>query len=359
MKLRTPSGLAETSTVKASTANRKTPRPVRAAAAPDERMVSDVRLGLSRDQKELPPTYFYDARGSALFERITRLPEYYLTRAERALLEREADEIAVSVDSRSLAELGAGSAKKSRIVIRALRARGRCHTYVPVDVDPTTLADATTMLRGEFAGLHVTPVVADMRDTVRFPPAIPRPLLCAFLGSTIGNFPPANAQDLLSRLRGEIGKDGWLLLGADLVKDVGTLERAYNDAEGLTAAFNMNILSVVNRELGADFDPALFEHRAFYDSHFRRMEMHLVARARHSVSIPLVGEVEFTSGETIRTEISCKYDREALEEMLVESGFVMERWMVHADRSFALVLARPGGRFEPVSQPSVSPASPR
>lgn len=315
--------------------------PVRAAsAASRDRMVSDVRRGLLSDQKWLPPTYFYDARGSALFERITRTPEYYLTRAEHALLEREADSIALAARPRSLAELGAGNAEKSRILIRALRARGLCEVYVPVDVDRATLAETAASLREEFPELNVIPVVADMRRELRIPPAAPRPLLCAFLGSTLGNFSAAESQLLLSRLRGEIGKDGWLLLGADLVKDAATIERAYNDSEGLTAQFNLNVLSVLNRELGADFDLAAFEHRAIYEPRLRRIEMHLVSRAKQRVTIPLVGAIELAEGESIRTEISCKYDRESLEEILRESGFALERWMTDDSRRFALVLAR-------------------
>ncbi|MGK2934329.1 MAG: L-histidine N(alpha)-methyltransferase [Gemmatimonadaceae bacterium] len=310
-------------------------------SGPADRMVSDVRRGLQADQKWLPPTYFYDATGSALFERITRTPEYYLTRAERALLEREADSIALAASSRSFAELGAGNAEKSRILIRALRARGLCEAYVPVDVDRATLAETAASLREEFPELDVIPLVADMRRELRIPPAAPRPLLCAFLGSTLGNFSAAESQLLLSRLRGEIGKDGSLLLGADLVKDTATIERAYNDADGLTAQFNLNVLSVLNRELGADFDPAAFEHRAFYEPEHRRIEMHLVSQAKQRVTIPLVGEIELKDGESIRTEISCKYDRESLEEILRESGFVIERWMTDDSRTFALVLARP------------------
>lgn len=306
-----------------------------------DRMVTDVRRGLAADQKWLPPTYFYDSTGSALFEQITRTPEYYLTRSERALLEREADSIAVAAGPRSLAELGAGNAEKSRILIRALRARGLGDAYVPMDVDRATLAETAASLREEFPQLDVIPVVADMRRELQIPPVAPRPLLCAFLGSTLGNFSAAESQLLLARLRGEIGRDGWLLLGADLVKDPATIERAYNDADGLTAQFNLNVLSVLNRELGADFDPAAFEHRAFYEPEHRRIEMHLVSRAKQRVTIPLVGEIELAEGESIRTEISCKYDRESLEEILRESGFLLERWMTDDDKMFALVLARP------------------
>lgn len=306
-----------------------------------DRMVADVGRGLQAGQKWLPPTYFYDSTGSALFERITRTPEYYLTRVERALLEREADSVALAACPRSLAELGAGSAKKSRVLIRALRARGLGEAYVPVDVDRATLAETADSLREEFPGLSVIPVVADMRRELHIPPAAPRPLLCAFLGSTLGNFSAAESQLLLARLRGEIGRDGWLLLGADLIKDPATIERAYNDADGLTAQFNLNVLSVLNRELGADFDPAAFEHRAFYEPEHRRIEMHLVSRANQRVTIPLLGEIELKDGESIRTEISCKYDRESLEEILRESGFVLERWMTDDSETFALALARP------------------
>ncbi len=308
----------------------------------DERMLEDVRVGLASGQKELAPTYFYDATGSELFERITRTPEYYLTRAEHTLLEREADSIALAVRPCSLAELGAGNAEKSRILIRALRARGLCEAYVPVDVDRATLAHTAAILREEFPELDVVSVVADMRRDFRIPPAAPRPLLCAFLGSTLGNFSAAESQLLLSRLRGEIGRDGWLLLGADLVKDAATIERAYNDAEGLTAQFNLNVLTVLNRELGADFDLAAFEHRAFYEPLHRRIEMHLVSRSKQRVTIPLVGKIELEEGESIRTEMSCKYDRESLEDILRESGFALERWMTDDNQGFALVLARPG-----------------
>ncbi len=315
-----------------------------ATAASAERMLSDTRRGLSSEPKTLPPTYFYDAKGSMLFDQITRTPEYYLTRAECALLEREADSIAQAGGSPSLVELGAGSAEKSRVLIRALRARGLCDRYVPVDVDPTTLAETAASLVEEFAGLQVIPVVADIRSELRIPSAAPRPLLCAFLGSTIGNFSRAEARSLLSRLRGDIGEDGSLLLGVDLVKDIPTIERAYNDAQGLTAEFNLNVLAVLNRELDADFDLAMFEHRAFYDPDLRRIEMHLVSRAKQRVTIPLVGEIELAKGETIRTEISCKYDRDAVEEMLRESGLELKRWMEDSDRSFALALAAPADR---------------
>lgn len=305
-------------------------------------MLEDVRLGLSSGQKTLAPTWFYDAKGSALFERITRTPEYYLTRAERSLLEREAPVIARHAPSRALVELGAGSASKTSLLIRALRDAGSCDTYVPVDVDTESLANAGDGLRAEFPGLQVVPVKADMRFPFDLPLDTPRPLLCAFLGSTIGNFSPDEARRLLGRLRDLGGDAGRLLLGADLVKDTATLERAYNDAEGITAQFNLNVLSVLNRELGANFDPARFRHRAFYDAVLRRIEMHLVSLADQLVTIPGIGEIILAEGETIRTEISCKYDRPTLEAMLEASGFVLERWMEDDAQSFALLLTRAG-----------------
>lgn len=307
------------------------------------RMLGDVRQGLLAKRKSLPPTYFYDARGSALFEQITRLPEYYLTRVERALLERDAAGIARTTSCSCLAELGAGTAQKSRILIRALRDLTACNTYLPVDVDAYTISATAAKLREEFPGLRVIPIVADMRDAVTFPAAAPRPLLCAFLGSSIGNFAPVEARRLLAGLRGQIGNDGRLLLGADLVKDPLVLERAYNDAPGLTAEFNRNVLAVLNRELGADFDAALFEHRAFYEQDHRRIEMHLVSKCQQRVTIPMIGEIDLAEGESIRTEISCKYDRESMSALLLEAGFAVERWIEDPDRNFALVLAQPAG----------------
>lgn len=312
------------------------------ASAAGTRMLEDVRLGLSSGQKTLPPTWFYDAKGSALFERITRTPEYYLTRVERSLLEREAPSIARHAPSRALVEIGAGSAAKSAILISALRSAGSCETYVPVDVDADSLAGAGDRLRGQFPGLRVVPVEADMRSPFDLPADTPRPLLCAFLGSTIGNFSPDEARLLLARLRNLGGNGGRLLLGADLVKDAGMLERAYNDAEGITAEFNLNVLSVLNRELGADFDLSLFRHRAFYDSGLQRIEMHLVAVADQRITIPRIGQITLAEGETIRTEISCKYDQATLEAMLEAAGFVLERWMEDDARTFALALARAG-----------------
>jgi L-histidine N-alpha-methyltransferase len=316
------------------------PATVHARGDPSARMLDDVRAGLFAPQKELPPTYFYDARGSALFDEITRLPEYYLTRTEHDLLERNAEEIIARTQPHSLAELGAGMATKSRILLRALRAAGGSH-YFPIDISATTLAETADVLRHEFPGLDVHPVVADMRDDVHIPSRAPRPLLYAFLGSTIGNFTPLAAQQLLARVRSTLHAGDHLLLGLDLRKDPVILEAAYNDTRGVTAEFNRNMLRVLNYELGATFDPDNFEHRAFYNKSLHQIEMHLVARRAHCVQIPGIGEIGFTAGETIRTEISCKYDQLSADALLSAARFQRDAWMTDAQEWFALVLARP------------------
>jgi L-histidine N-alpha-methyltransferase len=302
-------------------------------------MLADARRGLLAPRRELPPTYFYDAYGSRLFDEITRLPEYYLTRAERALLEARAEEIVHEATPRALAELGAGTATKSRVLLRAMLAAGPSQ-YLPMDVDADTLRATGDALRRELPGLEVVPIVADMRDDVRAHGAR-HPLLYAFLGSTVGNFTPEAAQQLLSRIRGTLQADDRLLLGVDLVKDVATLEAAYNDSRGVTADFNRNVLRVLNRELGADFDVEAFAHRAFYERNLRRIEMHLVARSPQRVHVPSVGTVAFGAGDSIRTEISCKYDEGSARALLDLSGFDVHRWMIDDDARFALILAAP------------------
>ena len=303
-------------------------------------MIADVRDGLLRaGQKELPPTYFYDERGSALFDEITRLAEYYPTRAERALLKRLAPEIMRLTAPRALAELGAGTATKSRILLRALTRAGPAQ-YLPLDVDGDTLARTSASLRAEFPWLEVIPIVADMRDDVA-PHGGRHPLLYAFLGSTIGNFAPVAARELLQRIRNALRPTDRLLLGVDLVKDTIVLEAAYNDARGVTAEFNLNVLRVLNRELDADFDLHAFVHRAFYDRSEARIEMHLVAQRPHVVRIPGVGNVHLAGGESIRTEISCKYDRQSATALLQSAGFRLTEWMTDPKPLVALALAEP------------------
>jgi L-histidine N-alpha-methyltransferase len=307
-----------------------------------EQMVSDVRQGLTRLPKQLSPKYFYDERGSELFEEITQLPEYYLTRAERLLLEQRISEIISAVTPCSLVELGAGSATKTRIILDEMRANGCAECYVPVDVSKDFLEATAVQLRADYPDVQIRPVVSDITEPFSLPP-VASPTLVAFLGSTIGNFPRGQAVRLLSHIAGEMGTSDRFLLGADLIKDPAVISRAYNDSQGVTAAFNLNILERLNRELGADFPVADYEHHAFYSSDQHRVEMHLIAQRPHKVRIPEIGEISFEKGESIRTELSYKYDRPMLEEILAASGLELEKWMPADDDSFALALARAEG----------------
>ncbi|HEY3133804.1 MAG TPA: L-histidine N(alpha)-methyltransferase [Gemmatimonadaceae bacterium] len=304
-----------------------------------QQMVRDVRQGLTKKSKQLSPKYFYDERGSELFEQITQLPEYYLTRAERLLLEQKISEIVSAVRSCSLVELGAGSATKTRIILDEMRASGCAECYVPVDVSKDFLEATAIQLRADYPDVEITPVVSDITEPFALPP-VASPTLVAFLGSTIGNFPREQAVRLLSHIASEMGPTDRFLLGADLIKNPAVINRAYNDSKGVTAAFNLNILARLNRELGADFPIADYEHRAFYSSENHRVEMHLIARRAHKVVIPEIGEISFEQGESIRTELSYKYDRPMLEDILSASGLKIEKWMPADDDSFALALAR-------------------
>jgi L-histidine N-alpha-methyltransferase len=302
-------------------------------------MLRDVREGLTATPKQLSPKYFYDERGSELFEEITQLPEYYLTRAERGLLERRIPAIVQSVRPCSLVELGAGSATKTRIILDAMRESGCAECYVPIDVSRDFLEAAAAQLREDYPEMRITPVVSDITEPFVLPP-VAGPTMVVFLGSTIGNFSREQAVRLLSHIASAMSSSDRFLLGADLVKDPKVITQAYNDAQGVTAAFNLNILERLNRELGADFSLTDFEHRAFYNEQQRRIEMHLVARRQLEVTIPEIGRIDFREGETIRTELSYKYDRVTLEEILSASGLSMERWIPAEDEAFVLALAR-------------------
>jgi len=311
-----------------------------ATAAAMSPMLADVREGLARTPKELLPKYFYDRRGSILFERITQLPEYYLTRAERALLAGRMPGVIARLRPRSLVELGAGSADKTRIILAAMDATGIAGTYVPIDVSGDFLRETSARLRDEFPALGVLPVVADMTGDLRLPRVLAGPVLYAFLGSTIGNFDETQAVALLARIASAMTPPDRFLLGVDLRKDAGVLEAAYNDAAGVTAEFNLNVLRVLNRELGADFRLENFAHRACYDRARHRIEMHLVARRDHAAAVPGIGRVPFREGEFIRTEISCKYDRESVSSMFGSAGLRIDEWLDAPDGAYALVLGR-------------------
>ena len=304
-------------------------------------ILADVREGLSRLQKELSPKYFYDERGSRLFEEITALPEYYLTRAEREILVTHASEVAAATHARSLVELGAGSAAKTRILLDAMHARRRAVSYVPIDVSADFLDATAAALRHEYPELHVAPVVADITSPLQLPDHLAEPVLVALLGSTIGNFDGPAAVTLLAHVRAVMHEEDRFLVGFDLRKDVRVLERAYDDSRGVTAAFNRNILCVLNAELGADFVPSRFAHRAIYDQERHRIEMHLVSKRRQEVRIPELPLITLEAGETIRTEISCKYDRDSIDAMAAASGFRVDRWLTDSETRFVLALLEP------------------
>jgi L-histidine N-alpha-methyltransferase len=301
-------------------------------------MLAEVAAGLSAPQKELPPKYFYDHRGSELFEEITQLPEYYPTRTERALLAAWMPELIAELGTRALIELGAGSAEKSRIILSAMQDAGTADLYVPIDVSASFLNQTATRLRREYPGLAVEPVVADITEEFGRPKGLPHPALYAFLGSTIGNFYPPAAIRLLGRVRAAMEQSDRFLLGVDLRKDVDRIEAAYNDSRGVTAEFNRNMLLVLNHELGSSFDPSTFEHRAFYEPGAHRIEMHLVSREAQEVRIPGIGIVSFAAGESIRTEISCKHDRGSVAVLFAAAGLRLETWKPDPESLFALVV---------------------
>jgi dimethylhistidine N-methyltransferase len=275
------------------------------ATCPTARFRADVLAGLSRPQKRLPAKYFYDAAGSRLFDAITELPEYYPTRTELGILRAHAGEIAGRCGPRCLlVELGAGSLTKVRFLLDRL---DRPAGYVPVDVSGDHLHSAAAALADDYPALEVAPVVADFTRPFALPdlPAVRR--VAFFPGSTIGNFDPPETGALLRRVARLVGPGGGLLLGIDLRKDVAVLDRAYNDAAGVTAAFNRNLLVRINRELGADFDPDAFRHVALYNCERSRIEMHLVSSAAHWVRVG-AAVFDFRAGESIHTENSYKYD---------------------------------------------------
>ncbi|MFR9675263.1 L-histidine N(alpha)-methyltransferase [Streptomyces sp. TR06-5] len=299
---------------------------------------ADVERGLARRPKTLPPRWFYDARGSALFEEITRLPAYYPTRAEREILQARADGIARASGARTLVELGSGSSEKTRLLIDAL---GPGLHYVPVDVSESALTGAAETLLADHPDLTVRALVADFSSAPPLP-ASPRPRLLAFLGGTIGNLLPDERARFLTMVRSLLAEDDALLLGTDLVKDPGTLVAAYDDEEGVTAAFNKNVLSVLNRELGADFDGDDFAHVAVWDAEHERIEMRLRALRPVHAKIPAVDmSVRFDAGEEMRTEVSAKFREAGVRTELAAAGLALRHWWTDPRGRFALSLASP------------------
>ena len=304
---------------------------------------ADVLAGLTDDPKWLPPKWFYDKTGSALFEEITRLPEYYPTRTERAILARHAAGIVTRSGARVLVELGSGSSEKTRLLLDALPKEEPA--YVALDVSESALRLAGEAVAADYPGTRVTTVRADFESqlqTVLSGDSSAGSRLVAFLGGTIGNLAPAPRREFLTRLRAGLVPGDSFLLGADLVKSADVLVPAYDDAAGVTAAFNLNVLEVLNRRLAADFDPADFSHRAVWDETESWIEMRL--RADRAVRVRIAGlglDLELAEGEEIRTEISAKFTRERLEAELAAVGFDPAGWWTDDEGLFSLSLWTP------------------
>jgi dimethylhistidine N-methyltransferase/ergothioneine biosynthesis protein EgtC len=302
---------------------------------------ADVRRGLGGSPRTLPPKWFYDKRGSDLFEQITRLPEYYPTRAEQEILDRRAVEIATLTRAATLVELGSGSSRKTRLLLDALTAGGTLRRYAPLDVSAAALEEAGRAICRDYPQLRVAATVADFEGGLALSDE-PGPRLLAFLGSTIGNFDEEQRAAFYRTLALSLTSDDVLLLGADLVKEPEVLVRAYDDAAGVTAEFDKNVLHVLNRELGADFDPEGFDHVAVWNTEHERIEMRLRSRRAQTVKVPdLDLSVDFAEGEDLRTELSCKFRRETLTAELKEGGFTVRQWWTDAGQRFALLLAVP------------------
>ena len=300
----------------------------------------DARLGLTSTPKWLQPKWFYDDRGSDLFEQITRLAEYYPTRTESSILSAHAGDIARRTGAHTLVELGSGSSEKTRLLLEALREAGTLRQYVPVDVSESALRDAVAAIHDDYPTLAIHGVVADFTQHLdRVPGRTPR--MIAFLGGTIGNFLPDERAVFLGDLRDTLVTGEWLLLGTDLVKSPDVLVPAYDDAAGVTADFNRNVLAVLNRELGADFDLANYEHVALWDAENEWIEMRLRATAAAEVTLSeLALDISLQTGEEIRTEISAKFRPEGIEGELAKAGFDLDVWLTDPQGRFALSLAR-------------------
>ena len=306
---------------------------------------AEVYRGLTAVPKKLPPWLFYDQRGSELFEAITELPEYYVTRTERAIFEEYADAIVAAADATQLSmiELGAGTATKTGLLLAAaVRKQGKVE-YFPIDISGSALEEARRRITEEMPRVACTPIVSDYtRDMSEVQRAGGRRLVL-YIGSSIGNFEPAEAAKLLRRLRGKLAEGDLLLLGVDHVKDRSTLLKAYNDAAGVTAEFNRNVLIRIQRELGANFRPGLFRHRACWNERESRIEMHLESLVAQEIGIPSLDlTVSFRRGESIHTENSYKFTPESVAEMLGRSGFAVRSEWADPKRWFGVYLAEAG-----------------
>ena len=300
---------------------------------------ADALAGLTARPKSLPPRWFYDERGSILFDEITRLPEYYPTRAERSVLEAQAGEIASASGAEVLVELGSGTSEKTRLLLSALRDAGTLRRFVPCDVDPSVLRAAGAAITTEYPGIEVAAVVGDFTRHLAQLPREGRRMI-AFLGSTIGNLEPGPRAAFLRQLAATLNPGDSFLLGTDLVKDPERLVRAYDDAAGVTAAFNRNVLAVLNRELGATFDLERFDHVARWDPDEEWIEMRLRSRTAQRVRVAELDlDVDFAAGEEMRTEVSAKFRRAGIEAELGAAGLRMTDWWTDADGDFGVSLS--------------------
>ena len=306
-------------------------------------LASDVMDGLLSQPKTLPPKWFYDARGSDLFDRITELDEYYLTRRERALLGEIGAPLADETGAAEVVELGSGSSTKTPLLLDPLYETGRLRRYVPVDVSASAIRAALPGLASRYPGMQISACICDFtRHLDELATSSEEPRLVAFLGSTLGNLQPVEVRAFLRRLRPVMREHDALLIGTDLVKDIPTIEAAYDDSLGVTAEFNRNVLSVINRELKGGFELSKFQHEASYNSTLDRVEIRLRSLEAQVVPIEALGiEVVFQPGESILTEISRKFTRESVERAYESGGFRLREWYEDADGWYAMSLASP------------------
>ena len=310
-----------------------------AADAADAALRRDVRDGLTQQPKTLPPKWFYDAVGSDLFDQITRLPEYYPTRAEAQILAARAGEIATASGADTLVELGSGTSEKTRALLSALREQGSLRRFIPFDVDPSVLQLAGQAIQQEYPGVEINAVCGDFEEHLGKIPAVGRRLV-AFLGSTLGNLTPGPRAEFLASVSEMMQPGDTLLLGTDLVKDVDRLVRAYDDNAGVTAQFNRNVLTVVNRELGADFDVPAYQHVARWNADEERIEMWLRSTRPQRVHITALDlDVDFADGEEMLTEVSCKFRRSGVDAELAAAGLERTHWWTDDAGDFGLSLS--------------------
>ena len=309
------------------------------AGSANRALRNDVMHGLRQTPKSLPPKWFYDEVGSELFDQITRLPEYYPTRTEAAILRERAASIAEAPGADTVVELGSGTSEKTRMLLDALHSRGTLRRFIPFDVDAGVLQTAGAAILEEYPGIEVDAVCGDFEEHL---PEIPSSgaRLIAFLGSTIGNLTPGPRAEFLATLAAVMQPGDSLLLGTDLVKDAGRLVRAYDDGAGVTAAFNRNVLAVVNGELDADFDLDAFAHVAKWNADDERIEMWLRSARAQRVQVGALDlAVDFDEGEEMLTEVSCKFRRETVTDELATAGLTLTRWWTDPDGDFGLSLA--------------------